>query len=94
MSEPMTAEEFRAFYTPTYTPTIQDGAVLRWRGIPGLEVNASRNGVGISGSVVLRFGEDVGRLKALLDEATNAHREIERRGHEARCVRAARMESL
>lgn len=69
---------------PEYTPTVMDGAVLRWRwGYGnGSEVSASRNGVALDLPGVYQ-GAALEQIKALLDLALDAHRKIAAGGHDA-----------
>lgn len=70
---------------PIYTPTVMDGAVLRWKADDGCrdEISASRSCVLVRGEFYLRDLLEVERFKCILDDALEAHRRIKSGGHDA-----------
>jgi len=63
----------------TYTPTIMDGPVIRWKIGYSTEVSASRNGVLISGAYMLSYPADYERFEKLLALARSVSSQFARR---------------
>jgi len=77
MREKVIREDFG--YECRYYPTIMDGRVFRWTHSNGIEVNASRSGVGINGNCTMR---SLTEFLAVLQVAERTHKQL----YEWRCI--------